>query len=72
MTEETARTVANLTLGAAAAGAAYLVLRDSRARGMAWRLVKIAMTTALPGYLVREVREAWAASAPSQVRNRPA
>ena len=64
MTEQTARTAASIVIGAAAAGALYLILRDPRLRRAAAQAARLALTSALPAYLQREVRQAWAASSP--------
>lgn len=67
MTEDTARKVANVTLGLAVAGAAYFVLRNPPLRRLAWRLAVVSLTGTLPAWLNQEVRHAWAESA-RQVR----
>ncbi len=59
MTASTARTIANLLLGGAAAVACYFILRNRNLRGGAFRLVRVGLTTAVPGYLLEEVRAAW-------------
>lgn len=59
MNENSARTAANLVLAAAALGAAYVVLRTPPLRRRAWQLAKAGLTGALPGWLAREIREAW-------------
>ena len=63
MTEDTARTVANLILGAAAVGAAYYVMRTPPLRRLAWRLAATAATGTLPAWFSRELRQAWADTA---------
>ena len=63
MKEETARTVANIALGAAAIGAAVVVLRVPALRRLAFGLVKTAITTGIPAWIANEVRTSWAASA---------
>lgn len=63
MTEDTARTVANLILGAAAVGAAYYVMRTPPLRRLAWRLAVTAATGTLPAWFSRELRQAWAGTA---------
>jgi hypothetical protein len=62
MKEETARVMANVILSLAAAGATYYIASTPRLRRMAWGLLKVAITTTLPAYLSREVRQAWAES----------
>lgn len=62
MTEDSARTVANVVLAAAALGAAYVVLRKPPLRRLAWQLAKVGLTGAFPTWFAKEVREAWIAS----------
>jgi hypothetical protein len=62
MREDTARTIANLVLGAAAIGAAIVVLRVPALRKLALGLAATAVTTQLPAWLKQEVSQAWAAS----------
>ena len=62
MTEENARKVANVILGAAALGAAIYIVRTPPLRRIAWRLAVAAVTGTIPAWLAREVREAWAES----------
>ena len=62
MTDETARKVANVILGAAALGAAFYIARTPPLRRVAWRLAVAAVTETIPAWLLREVREAWAES----------
>lgn len=63
MKEETARTVANIALGAAAIGAAVVVLRVPALRRLAFGLVRTAITTGIPAWMANEVRSSWAESA---------
>jgi hypothetical protein len=63
MTEDTARTVANLILGAAAVGVAYYVMRTPPLRRLAWRLAVSAATGTLPAWFSRELLHAWADTA---------
>ena len=62
MTEDTARRIANVVLGAAALGAAYYVLKTPPLRRLAWRLVVTAATTTAPAWFMRELEQAWAES----------
>lgn len=62
MTEESARTVANVILGAAALGAIYVVVTNPPLRRLAWRLARTALTGSLPTWLGHEVRQAWVES----------
>lgn len=59
MKEDTARTVANVVLAAAAVGAAIVVLRVPALRKMALGLAATALTTQLPAWLRQEVTQAW-------------
>jgi hypothetical protein len=59
MKEETARTVANVVLAAAAVGAAVVVLRVPALRRMAVGLTVTALTTQVPTWLRQEVSQAW-------------
>jgi hypothetical protein len=60
--EDTARAVANVLLAAAAIGAAVVVVRTPALRRLAFGLVRTAVTTTIPLWLTREVKQAWAAS----------
>ena len=62
MKEESARTIANVVLAAAAVGAAVVVLRVPALRKMALGLAATALTTQIPGWLRQEVTHAWHAS----------
>ncbi len=61
MTEERAEKIANVLMGLAAAGAAYVVLRDPRLRRSAWAILRSALAASGP-WLVSEFRHAWAES----------
>ena len=61
--EETARTVANVIVGAAALGAAVIILRTPTLRRLAFGLARTALTVTIPAWVSTEVREAWADSA---------
>lgn len=58
--EEHARTVANVIVGAAALGAAVIILRTPTLRRLAFGLARTALTVTLPVWLSREVQQAWA------------
>jgi hypothetical protein len=62
MTEDSARTLANVILGAGALCVAYYVLKTPSLRRLAWRLAAIGITSTAPAWLSREVRHAWAES----------
>jgi len=59
MTHTTSEKLADVALGAAAAGAAYYVLKTPSLRRMAWRFAVIGLTRTLPSWLHQEVRNAW-------------
>jgi len=62
MKEETARAVADAILAAAAIGAAVVILRTPPLRRLVLGLARTAITTGIPAWLTREVRQAWDAS----------
>jgi hypothetical protein len=57
--EDTARTVANVLMGAAAIGAAVVILRTPSLRRLAFGLARTAIVTGIPAWLSREVKQAW-------------
>ena len=67
MTEERARTAANILMAIAAAGAAYYVLRTPALRRMAFQLAGAALTGTVPAWLNQEIRRAWTESASRHV-----
>ena len=62
MREETAQTVANVVIGAAALGAAVVILRVPTLRRLAFGLLRTAIVTGIPAWLTQETRRAWAES----------
>ena len=62
MTEETARTVANVVVGAAALGVAVYIAKTPPLRRAAWRLAVVALTGTLPVWFRNELQRAWAES----------
>ena len=60
--EDTARTVANVVVGAAALGAAVLILRTPVLRRLAFGLARTALTVSIPAWLSHEVQTAWSES----------
>lgn len=62
MTEDNARRLANVILGAAALGVAYYVLKTPPLRRLAWGLTLATMTSTLPAWFKRELQQAWAES----------
>jgi hypothetical protein len=68
VTEQQARTTANLVMAAAALGAAVLVLRSPKLRRLAWQLARQYAAGPLAVYAATTVRDAWDASAPAAAR----
>ena len=62
MTEDSARTVANVVLGAAAIGAAVYIVKTPPLRRMAWRLAVMALTGTAPAWFRSELHRAWVES----------
>ena len=62
MTEDNARRLANVILGAAALGVAYYVITTPPLRKLAWRLTVTTVTATLPAWFHRELQQAWAES----------
>jgi hypothetical protein len=58
--EDKARTVANIVVGAAALGAAVVILRTPALRRLAFGLARTALTVTIPAWLAKEVQGAWA------------
>ena len=59
MTEQQARTVANVVLAAAAVSAAVVVLRSPKLRRMAWQLARQYAAGPLAAWAAITVRDAW-------------
>ena len=59
MTDDSAHKVATVVLGAAAVGAAYVVISNPPLRRLAWRLAVLGVTRKLPQWLSTEIRHAW-------------
>ena len=58
--EDNARTVANIIVGAAALGAAVVILRTPTLRRLAFGLARTALTVSIPAWLSQQVQTAWA------------
>jgi hypothetical protein len=71
MTDQHARTTANIVMAAAALGAAVFVLRNPKWRRTAWLLARQYATGPLAVWTTGTIREAWDASGES-VANRHA
>ena len=69
--EDSARTVANIVVGAAALGAAVVILRTPTLRRLAFGLARTALTVTIPAWLSREVQHAWAEAARSSSGTAP-
>jgi hypothetical protein len=67
MTEQTAQRIANVALGAAALGAAYVIVRTPALRRVAIGLGMTALTGAIPAWLAREAQHAWVQSARREI-----
>jgi hypothetical protein len=63
--EETARTIANLTVASAGAVAAYVLISKPKLRRTTWRLTQLWLGAGLPAFLVQQVRHAWRDAAPA-------
>jgi hypothetical protein len=63
MTENQARTTANLLMVAAAAGIAFAVVRNPKLRRLAWQLARQYTAGPLAAWGAGTVRQAWDASA---------
>ena len=59
MTEQQARTAANVVMAAAAAGTAYAVLRTPRLRRLAWQLARSWARGPLAIWAATELRRSW-------------
>jgi hypothetical protein len=66
MTDEQARTAANIVLIAGAAAAVYYVLRTPPLRRLAWDLGRAWVKGPLLVWGANELRRAWDASAPAR------
>lgn len=62
MKEQTATTIADVVLLAAAGTVAWLIVRDPRLRRPALQLLRGFVTGTVPAYLAREIRTAWEVS----------
>ncbi len=62
MTDQNARTAANVVLVSAGVAAAYLVLTRPPLRRLAFTAVRIWLGASLPAFLLTQAREAWVES----------
>jgi hypothetical protein len=63
MTDEQARTVANVVLASAGVAAAYVILTTPSLRRLAVRATRLWLGASVPVYLLNQVRQAWVQSA---------
>jgi hypothetical protein len=71
MTNATAEKIANVVVGAAVVGAAYVVIRTPSLRRLAWRLAVTGLTGTLPAWFRHEIEQGWRESAPAPVSSHP-
>jgi hypothetical protein len=62
MTDQNARTAANVVLVSAGVAAAYLVLTRPPLRRVAFKAVQLWLGASLPAFLLTQAREAWVES----------
>jgi hypothetical protein len=62
VTQQNARTVANVLIVSAGVAAAYVVLTTPPLRRIAMQALKLWLGTTVPAYLVDTTRQAWAES----------
>jgi hypothetical protein len=63
MTDEQARTAANVVLASAGVAAAYVVLTTPSLRRLALRATQMWLGASIPVYLLNQVRQAWVQTA---------
>jgi hypothetical protein len=59
MTEDRARTIANVVVATAGVAAAFVVLRTPSLRRLAFQAVRVWLGASVPAYLLTETRRAW-------------
>ena len=62
MTDQNARTAANVVLVSAGVAAAYLLLTRPPLRRLAFRAVQLYLGASLPVFILTQAREAWVES----------
>jgi hypothetical protein len=62
VTQDAARSTANLLLAAAGLAAAYVVITTPPLRRLASRAIQVWLGATIPAYLMHEARRAWTAS----------
>ncbi|HWF84820.1 MAG TPA: hypothetical protein VG222_08245 [Vicinamibacterales bacterium] len=63
MTDEQARTAANVVLASVGVAAAYVILTTPSLRRLALRATRLWLGASVPIYVLNEVRQAWVQSA---------
>jgi hypothetical protein len=66
VTQENARTVANVAIAAAGVAAAYVVMTTPPLRRLAMQAVRLWLGASVPAYLVDTTRQAWLESESAQ------
>ena len=59
MTDNNARTTANVLLASAGAAAAYVILTRPSLRRLAFQMARLALGACVPAYLADQARQAW-------------
>jgi len=67
VTQENARTVANVVIASAGVAAAYVVLTTPPLRRLAMQAVRLWLGTSVPAFLVDTTRQAWLESGTSRL-----
>ena len=67
MTQENARTVANVVIASAAVAAAYVVLPTPPLRRLAMQAARLWLGASVPAYLADTTRQAWLESGSSSL-----
>ena len=67
MTQENARTVANVVIASAAVAAAYVVLTTPPLRRLAMQAARLWLGASVPAYLSDTTRQAWLESGSSSL-----
>jgi hypothetical protein len=68
MTEQQAERIADVILGLAAVGAAIYILKTPQLRRTAWGLLRAAVVSSGPAWLIAETRRGWDGGAAQRPR----
>jgi hypothetical protein len=71
MTEQQARTAADVVIAAAVIGAAVIVLRSPKLRRMAWQLARLYAAGPVAAWTAATVRQAWDESGTARLARAP-